>query len=174
MPTPTLLYHGSRFKQDELKPGFLHTGVLVEWDKTESNKFLYATSVLSTAWELGFASSIEKEFDIDRFHVHKGKIAIQTPESIKIEDLEKIEVYLYTIHYRDEDGWTKNFNEHNNIDTEYKTKQTIRSIESCTKLDVRKWLCNYDVTIEKNLPKIEEGKNKQVVLESNIPIYLKW
>jgi len=155
-------------------PGFLRSGVLVEWDKTESNRFLYATSVLNTAWELGFASSIEKAFDIERFHVHQGKILIQTQEPITVEDLEKVPVYLYTIHYQDKDGWVKNFNEHNGLDTEYKTKQTIRAIESCVKLDVRKWICNYDVTIEEVLPDIKVGKSKQVTLESHRPVYLKW
>lgn len=171
---PNVLYHGSRFKQTELMPGFLRSGVLVEWDKTESNHFLYATSVRNTAVELGFASSLEKMFDIERFHVHEGTILIQTQEEIDINSLGTVLVYLYTINCFETDGWVKNFNEHNGLDTEYKTKQTVRNINKCEKIDVRNWLSNYDVTIEIELPDIKIGKSKQVSLESAPPIYLNW
>lgn len=173
MSNPTVLYHGSRFKQTELKPGFLHTGVLVEWDETESNKFLYATSVYNTAMELGFASSIEKAFDVDHFHVDKGIISIQTPDDLKIEQLYNLPVFIYTLQCLDGDCWMKNANEHNGLDTEYKTNRTIRAIEKCEALDIRKWLTNYEVRIERQIAKSANGRGKELVTES-IPVYLKW
>jgi hypothetical protein len=114
---PPFLYHGSRFKQPELMPGFLRSGKLVRWDNTESNKFLYATTEKSLAIELGFASSIEKQFKIDRFEVEHGKMHIQTADYMTIKDLEKVPVFIYTIEYEREDGWMKNRNDHNGIDT---------------------------------------------------------
>lgn len=173
MSNPTVLYHGSRFKQTELKPGFLHTGVLVEWDETESNKFLYATTVFNTAAELGFASSIEKAFNVDRFHVDKGIICIQTPDALKVEQLYNIPVFIYTIRCLDKDCWVKNANEHNGLDTEYKTNRTIHAIEKCEPLDILKWLANYEVRIGRKIVKTANGRGKELVTES-LPVYLKW
>jgi hypothetical protein len=173
MSNPATLYHGSKFKQTELKPGFLHTGVLVKWDKTESNEFLYATTEFNTAAELGFASSLEKIFTMDCFHVDKGHIVIQTPDKITTTQLEQAVVYIYTIECLDKDNWIKNDNEHNGLDTEYKTKCTVRSIKECIKLDVRKWLSNYSVEIKQTEHEVKDGRSKKLTLESR-PVYLKW
>lgn len=171
--TPHLLYHGSRFEQPELMPGFLRSGELVKWDETESNEYLYTTTDKNTAYELGFASSLEKEFDIDRFHVHKGVIIIQTQERITDKMLEQLPVFIYTIPFLREDCWHKNSNDHNGLDTEYKTKNTIDNIHSCEQLDVKKWLCNFEVKIGKNFPLMKDGRSK-VAVEALQPAYLKW
>ena len=169
---PAFLYHGSRFEQAELKPGFQHSNELVHWDHTESNKFLYACTVESLAVELGFASSIEKQFKIDRFHVTDKKILIQTDEKITVKDLERVPMFLYIIRFHADDGWVKNDNKHNGINTEYKTKETIYDIDRCKAIKAKDWLSHYDVTITRSAPPKVEGASKQVM--ESYPAYVQW
>lgn len=146
---PPVLYHGSRFKQNELQPGFNHTKKIVTWDKTESNAFLYATSVRNTAIELGFASSLEKIFNITYFRVQDGEIIIECDVPFTLKDLAIVPVFLYKIDCKDADGWVKNNNEHNGLTTEYKTQKTVRSILLTEKIDVCQWLSSYKVNVRR-------------------------
>lgn len=146
-----LLYHGSGFNNSLLKPGFNHTGILVKWDQTENNKFLYATTDRDTAIELGFASSIEKTFEIDRFHVENKSIIIESQKLLSLANLKKVPVFLYTIVVKEKDDWIKNINPNNNINTEYKTSKTINSISSIEKIDISSWLNVYNVKIIKSV-----------------------
>ena len=54
----------------------MHTGVEVKWDKTESNKWLYATTMMGEAVALGFASVIEKKYRLDRYQFKGDTITI--------------------------------------------------------------------------------------------------
>lgn len=160
---PRLLYHGSRFKQPELMPGFNRSGKLVQWDETESNLFLYASSVKDVAIELGFASAIEKLFNVTRFRVENKEITIETELSISQNDLAHAPVYLYTIACQAKDGWKKNNNEHNGIDTEFKTQRTILNILQCERVDIKEWLKQYQVTLKNT------GNTQGVALEAFTP-----
>lgn len=146
---PGILYHGSRFKQNELQPGYNHSRKLVKWDQTENNTFLYATSVKDTAIELGFASSLEKLFDVTYFKVEGKEILIECTSELKLKDLAIVPVYLYKIDCKDSDGWKKNNNEHNGIATEYKTHNCVRSILLCEKVDIALWLKSYRVVVRR-------------------------
>jgi hypothetical protein len=124
---PQILFHSSMYDAKVLMPGFNHTGVLVEWDGEENNHFLYATTDKESAIDLGFASAIEHKFQLDRFSSHGNILDIYTPQPISLLDLEKLQVYLYTILTQPNQGWIKNNNKQNNIETEYKTTERIVS-----------------------------------------------
>lgn len=147
-----VLYHGSGFKHDELKPGIMHSGKLVKWDKTESNEWLYATTVKEEAIRLGFASSVEKKYPLDRFN-WDGKTLLMTFSGHKptVTQLSDLDLFLYTIHW-DKDIWKKVNNQHNNIDTEYKTKSIIRpnAIELREQIDIALWLSQITLNLRFN------------------------
>jgi len=127
-PLPKL-YHGSMFSQNELMPGYKRSGELVQWDKTESNAWLYATTEESMAILLGIVSAWEKTFDMTFSKIEEDKKIIYAEfgtEIKKITDLMDVPVYLYEIAKRDEDKWVKVNNPYNNIDTEWKTQSTIK------------------------------------------------
>jgi hypothetical protein len=151
----TTLYHGSGYKQNELMPGFKRSGVLVEWDQTESNKFLYATTDMDTAIGQGFASAAEKLFNMSRFS-EKGMeilIEIEGDKLPTIEELTTVNVYLYTIEMLPRDEWQKVNNAVNGLETEYKTEHTIKSgLHSVEKIDLAKWLAHRHVKIVRGKP----------------------
>lgn len=150
-----LLYHGSGFKQTELMPGFYRSGNLVEWDETESNMFLYATTVKESAIGLGFSSMIEKTFNTHRYRESGMEIEIQVYKGPlpTVRDLEQVNVYLYTMEMLPADKWLKVNNEHNGLDTEYKTEETIsRAIISCEDIDLKKWLAHRKIKISRAKP----------------------
>lgn len=169
---PKKLYHGSAYQQAELMPGFKRSGQLVEWDKTENNKFLYATTDKDSAIELGFASSIEKKFRLNRFKSNGKALLIETSDvSLTVSELNKLEVFLYTLTLSASDGWVKNSNEHNGLLTEFKTDKTITSIEICKKVDIKEWLSGFDVQI-KHTNAAQECLSE--TLKKKSPNYLKW
>jgi len=133
---PTALYHGSLYKQTELMPGFKRSGELTVWDGVESNIFLYATSNKQEACLLGIGSAAEKTFNSERFIELEGDIWVFTSSPISIDEFLKMEIYCYTLPFRDNDGWKKNNNPYNNIDTEWKTKNTIRDVQ-VEQVDIR-------------------------------------
>lgn len=165
---PDLLYHGSLYHQTELKPGFKHTGKVVSWDKTESNMFLYVTSDKDTAIELGFASAIEKMFNVTHFRSVGNVISVETDQPITLKALAAVTVYLYTIRGLDKDGWLKNDNKNNGLTTEYKTDRTITVINSCVKVDLVDWLKTR--TIEVRKPRQTKG----VALEARTDKLYSW
>lgn len=122
------LYHGSAFKHSELKSGFAHTGELMNWDETESNKFLYASTVESDALDQAFASEVERRYQTLKFvSTEDGHVTVYLKDE-KLpprSEIESIVAYVYVIKYLVADGWTKNNNEHNNLATEWKTPSTV-------------------------------------------------
>lgn len=143
---PTVLYHGSLYKQNELKPGFKHTGELVVWDGIETNQSLYATTDSTSAALLGLGSAVEKEFESNRFTVTEKDIFIFVNNQLDIDDLLNLVIYRYIIPYRSQDGWVHNKNPRNNIDTEWKTTQTINGVK-VTQPDLNEVLKDYRVVI---------------------------
>ena len=139
MKVPEVLYHASGYETADLKPGFIRTGVLVQWDGNESNHYLYATTDRSSALDLGFASALEKKFKLDRFITSGDDIKILASEPITQDDLLALEVWIYEISPVDVHIWTKNHNKTNNLDTEWRTRRTIIP-RSCEKMDVASWL----------------------------------
>jgi len=144
------LYHGSGYKQDELKPGFMHSGELVEWDKTESNEWLYATELMEEAIAQGLASTIEKSFKLCRYQSSGNEVTmIFEGKAPTRQEIDLLEVHLYKI------DWVKNMwvsvdNLHNGMVNEYKTKHIIEAgmIDSCNLVDIRHWLSRKKVVIK--------------------------
>lgn len=136
MSTPKVLYHGSLYKQNELMPGIKRSGELTVWDGVETNQNLYATTDPKAAALLGIGSAVEKTFDSDRFIENDGNIWIFTKTPIDIDKFFEMNVYRYIIPVRDKDGWRKNDNPYNNIDTEWITRKTIHDVK-CEQLDIR-------------------------------------
>lgn len=146
------LYHGSGYKHSELKPGIHHTGKLQRWDNTESNEWLYATTMREEAIAQGLASVIEKNWSLTRFQSTDRSIVIYIDGKVPTyADIVKLTVYLYVIQW-DDAHWTKVDNVSNGMESEYKTKTTIPSslIASCEPVDLTKWLRGKTLTIKQN------------------------
>lgn len=156
----TTLYHGSGFEQQELMPGFKRSGKVVKWDGTESNEWLYATTEKEEAIAQGFASILEKEFDVERYKTSGKNIEIhitgsRTPTRLAMG---KFKLYIYTMPLLEGDGWRLVNNLHNGMKNEYKTKQTIEGEHLvCESVDVKGWL---------------EGKS--IILKVNGKISMNW
>lgn len=146
METPKTLYHGSLYKQNELKPGIYHTGELTVWDGVESNQNLYATTDARSAALLGIGSAAEKTFNTDRFIELNGDIYLYTKNPIDLDKFLGMVIYRYSIIFRPQDGWTKNNNPYNNIKTEWITQKTIRNV-TCKQLDIRAIMRGHKVTV---------------------------
>lgn len=146
-----LLHHGSKYNHVELMPGYKRTGEKINWDETESNDYLYATTSADDATGMALASTVEQSFQLDRFQHHDDKITITVSsegELPTLEELLKLQVYVYTIKFDPKDGWEKVKNQHNNMDGEYRTKKNIKSnIESTKVVKMANWLKNKKVTI---------------------------
>ncbi len=144
----TILYHGSGFDQEELMPGFLRTGKRVEWDHVESNDWLYTTTSKEEAISMAFASMIEKTYNGVRYE-KKGTSIIVSFDSETFptrQELERLEIFLYTVRLDEHDGWIKNANEHNQIKTEWKTKSIIKdSILKKEQVDLSRWLATKSI-----------------------------
>ncbi len=138
------LYHGSSFKHTKLKPGFDHTGVRVEWDKTESNEFLYADENADEAVSMALASLLEQKYNLKRYQTSGNSITITLAKGERLfgkYDLARLKVYVYIIAKVDSDGWVKVNNQHNNSTTEWKTKKHIdQNIIGIKEVDVYDWL----------------------------------
>lgn len=158
----TNLYHGSVYEQTELKPGFDHTGVLIEWDGTESNKNLYATTSRAEAISQAFASVLEKKFKSIHYKTRGKSIEVKVlgkTRPTKV-DFSKIEIFLYTLVYDEKDGWRKVSNAQNGLDNEWKTTRTLGAdkIKRMEKIDLNDWLAD---------------KRLNIAFES-APIYADW
>lgn len=143
---PTVLYHGSLYKQTELMPGFKRSGELTVWDGVETNQSLYATTDKTAAALLGLGSATEKEFETNRFSTTDKDIFVFANAQIDIDDLLNLVIYRYTIPFRPQDGWVHNNNPYNNIDTEWKTMKTINGVK-VEQLQLRDVLKGYRVVI---------------------------
>ncbi|AEH03764.1 hypothetical protein AVT69_gp339 [Pseudomonas phage PhiPA3] len=146
MENPEFLYHGSLYKQKELMPGFKRSGQLSVWDGVESNLNLYATTSKEEAYDLGIGSATEKNYDSDRFTTIDGNIWVFCQKPIDITQWLQMELYCYTIPFRETDGWVKNKNPYNNIDTEWTTRKTVHNV-SVEQVDMRTVLKGRCVTI---------------------------
>lgn len=146
----TVLYHGSGYLHKELSPGFKHSGKLVRWDVTESNEWLYASTDIEAVTELGFSSAFEKKWHLKEFHSKEKSLLLVLAPGVQVnfKEIYELDVYIYTIVLNAKDGWIKNNNEYNNLNTEWKTKNTVKSIKTIQKLDVRKWLEDYKIEIK--------------------------
>lgn len=149
-PLPAVLWHGSAYATDILKPGFLWSKKHVEWDSGESNHYLYATTERESAIALGFGSAIEKRHLLDRFQVdEKTKtLVIFSPRKLTHYDLEQLQVWLYELHPQNSEQWVYNHNQTNKIDTEYKTHRIVPFARR-EQIDLKIWLGQWDVEIKR-------------------------
>lgn len=150
---PTYLFHSSAYKQNELKPGFKHSGELVKWDGVEDNTWLYSCDKKQDAMMLGISSAIEKKWNLQRYKydakTHRLDIEV-VDETITKGDIEKLHVYIYTIRPDAKDGWVENFNPINGMNGEYKTQGTIdENILRCETVDIINTLRGYTVNIKR-------------------------
>jgi hypothetical protein len=144
------LYHGSGYKHPELKPGIMHSGELQQWDKTESNEYLYATTLMEEAIAQGLASVIEKHWNLARYQSAGDSITVIVDGPLPtLRELQALTVYLYRIHW-DKATWVLVDNLHNGMSNEYKTKQVIgpKMIESCEAVNLSDWLKGKKIEIK--------------------------
>lgn len=133
------LYHGSGYKHRILLPGFERSGVERRWDKTESNRYLYATTEPVMAVLLGIASAIEQRYPLDEFHIDGKEVTYRVAGGKKV-NLRNLPVWLYTLD-GDDQSWTKVNNVSNGMDTEYRTQRRIIP-QSVQKIVFPDWLDN--------------------------------
>lgn len=173
-----ILYHGSGYKHKELKPGFHHTGVEVNWDEVESNHFLYASTVREDAIDQGFASKMEQLFAIKRYVSSGGRIRIDLDPAfpVTVEEIEKIKIYVYRIKQRPNDGWVKNNNPHNNLTTEWRTDHVIEAaIDKVIEIPIGKIFVDLIVLHTSKLIVFSNIDFKTMGLEAiDQPMYLSW
>jgi hypothetical protein len=162
----TLLYHGSGFDQTELMPGFMRTGKLVQWDEVESNEWLYTTTDKDEAISQAFASMIEKTYN-SMHYKREGKDIVITMEgevAPSMAEVEKLQLFVYTIRLEPEDKWVKNANEFNQIKTEWKTQSIIdRNIIHKEQVDLKFWMATKHIRFQLG------GSAKETM-----PNYLAW
>lgn len=148
------LYHGSGYRHTELKPGIHYTGVKVEWDKSESNEWLYATSVMEEAISQGLASVVEKHFAMSRFK-SSGRTLEFIFEDVPptLREIEALTVYLYKLDWH-KDIWVAVNNLHNGMKHEYKTKEVIPAamIDHCQQVDLKTYLGRKEVILSSARP----------------------
>lgn len=154
---PTTLYHGSLYRQTELMPGFKRSGKLTMWDGIESNQYLYTTTDKDAAKDLGVGSAVEKVFETDRYNVDGKIVTIWCKKPIPLAELHKLEIYVYTIPFRKEDGWVKNYNPQNRIETEWITKNTVRNV-SVETVNMKDWLSDKMVVVTTAPTNVEPNK----------------
>lgn len=148
---PLYLYHGSAYAQNELMPGFKRSGELVKWDGVEDNTWLYAASDREDAISMAIGSAIEKKWMIDRFAFDDKKklMTIEMAEGkLSASEIEKLEVYLYTLRADTDDGWQANINTLNGMKGEYKTQRTIiKNILRREQIDISSFLRGVRISI---------------------------
>lgn len=135
IPKELLLYHGSAYRETkELKPGFMHTGVLQQWDQTETNEWLYFTSDAREAKLQALAGAIAKKYLLDQFQYDMGKKSLtvrltkrpEDPDIHKVSrDIFTARMYMYVLRAKNIPGLVANNNPHNGMKTEYKTRQVV-------------------------------------------------
>lgn len=129
------LYHGSMYHTKLLRPGFDFSKVLVEWDETENNTFLYAVPDKEQALLLGFFSGAEKLFGVVSCHYNKKSIELGFEN--KVVELKTFNVYLYTCNLNKD--WSKVDNKVNSLKNEFKTQKRITPVK-IEKVDILSWL----------------------------------
>lgn len=135
------LYHGSAWRNVVLKPGIHYGGVEKQWDETESNRFLYATRDRNLAVAMGMVGLLE-DYAFDRFHYGEDGINIETDTDagVILRGLEGKYVYLYVIVVREDQGWVKVRNKHNNAVDEWKTDTVLSEGWEIEDVRVTEWL----------------------------------
>lgn len=170
------LYHGSGYKNKELKPGYLHTGKFIKWDITESNEYLYATTEKNIAIILGWVGAINIKYNCKKTQTNTTEIILHFDNDVKEKDIIHLPVYVYTIKYQEYDKWIKNNNEFNSLETEYKTKSIIASdnILKIENINMRQYLKDNNIKI-KIINNSKNKTNDKLSIENiNKPIYSKW
>lgn len=115
------LFHGSIYLTNTLRPGITYTCIKQEWDETESNEFLYASTIKQEAINNAIAHYCETNFIVDRISFDDKSFTIYTPNPKDII-ISNVVVYLYTI---TSGTWELVNNQYNGSNTEYKTKDFI-------------------------------------------------
>lgn len=145
--SPKLLYHGSMYRHDVLKPAFQITGELREWDEGQSNEWLYATPDINLAIEMGLASAVEQKWIVNRFHTDGPEITIELDvrsPPLSQHMLHRITVTLYTITFKLMDGWERVDNDEVN---EWRTKRAVSSIRARRIISMYEWLMDRSVIV---------------------------
>lgn len=125
--TPPLLFHGSRYLTNVLKPGIEYTGKEVRWDKTESNRWLYATTNQSDAISFAVMSILEHLGFGGGYHFHDNVLTIEEkePKDGYLSLFKEQPTYLYTITDPKAHGFFKVGNEFNGYTEEWKTTKNV-------------------------------------------------
>ena len=161
------LFHGSRFRQTELMPGFQRSGEMVRWDQTESNLWLYATTNQDEAVRQGLFAIFANAFDVKRCSSAPGQLVIELYPHQEAEKtalyaqlaafgmaawLRQQALFLYQLHAEEGGVWEKNDNAHNQLDNEWKTQATVKPV-SVDVIDIEAWLAKRNLKIELVCPK---------------------
>lgn len=103
-----LLYHGSYYATDTLRPGFEHSQTEIRWDHGQSNRYLYATPQRDLALAMGYASALEQVgILVARVRTRGRRLLIDLEPASWAERAHIAErvaqIYLYEI--QDDGGW---------------------------------------------------------------------
>jgi hypothetical protein len=126
-----ILYHGSLYETQLLRPSFEITGELIKWDYTESNRYLYSSTDRETARIQVVFQFLEKSLDITRVRSTESDIYVECTNSDeefnRIRKIIRKEFgFIYEITCRKSDGWIEVNNQNNGLTGEYKTTSSVR------------------------------------------------
>lgn len=171
------LYHGSGYLHEELMPGFLRSGVLEQWDKTESNQYLYASTSKEVATDMGFASTIDKHYDLQRYRSDGRSLTVVLRDKTlpTMDDLAALPLFVYQISHSVKDGWVKNANTHNHLVNEYKTDQIVPAERvKVLAFSLSQWLKSKRVAIIRPKQMVAAMEDRKVFILPYKPSYLDW
>lgn len=141
------LYHGSRYKNNILKPGFSYSNKEVSWDDTESNKNLYVTEDKKSAVLMGIAGLLERKDTLKEFSISDKNITVEFYPNESRPTIDKSDkIYIYTIKPLPNQNWVK-VNNKNNMDfSEFKTTEHVQ-YDKVETINVIDWLVKNGYTL---------------------------
>lgn len=160
--TPKLLFHGSRYLTDVLKPGIVYTGKEVRWDMTESNRWLYATTNHSDAISFAVMSILEHLGFGGAYHFHNNILSIEEeePKDGYLSLLKNQTAYLYTIADPKAHGFFKVGNKFNGYTEEWKTTENV-PVDEPLLISITEWAKKERILFEQVDPNTKRSTKKK-------------
>lgn len=146
---PAVLYHGSAYRAEELKPGFYHQGCLRTWGQhgsrnkggLESNHYLYATSDLRAATDYALYNALTcAPWKLLELYQGERSLVLRFDERVTIEQLTSLQAWVYTLEPQASQCWIRNQElPEPELLQEFRTRRVIKPSQ-VQAIDVRAWL----------------------------------
>jgi hypothetical protein len=146
---PARIWHGSAYRQDQLRPGILHHGnprfwntpKQKRWGWGESNYYLYASTRMEVAEHYAATRALENSPWKLR-HAFQGDLGLvlEFTKPVEIAQLGALEAYVYGLDPQMPHCWSRNQHLGKQFDpTEYRTRRAVPYTQMY-QLDLEDWL----------------------------------